>query len=265
MMGLLLWLGLASASDLPTDPAALSAMVVRVEAEIRAGQPSGQLQQRLYRRLADDPALAAAVVPGLPDAVRPAVTLGLSAVRGHASIVKAPRADLPPWTLVEPPPPDELLGYYRAAEARHGVSWSVLAAIHLVETRMGRIRATSTAGALGPMQFMPATWAAYGEGDVTDPRDAIHGAANYLAKSGAARDLDRAIWAYNHHDGYVRAVRDFAAVMEAEPTTYLGFHGWEASYRTVRGWMFLPVGYASQARLPLDVFCAAHGPPWCPG
>jgi len=68
--------------------------------------------------------------------------------------------------IVAPPPADELLGHYRAAGDEFGVDWTYLAAIHLVETRMGRIRGTSTAGAHGPMQFMPATWDAYGEGDV---------------------------------------------------------------------------------------------------
>jgi soluble lytic murein transglycosylase-like protein len=251
------------AQDLPTDPSALAAEIVRVETAVRAGEGLGQRQQRLYRILADDPAVEAAVVPLLPENLRRPVGLGISAVRGHASIVRAPRADLPPWHIVEPPPAGVLRAAYARAATEHGVPWSVLAAIHLVETRMGRIRATSSAGALGPMQFMPATWAAYGRGDVHDPADAIAGAARYLAAMGAARDLERAIWHYNHHDGYVRAVRDFAAVLEAEPEVYTGFHGWEASYRTVRGWMFLPVGYTADGRMSLDAFCAAWPPPWC--
>lgn len=258
------WFAVALADELPTAAAPFAAALTQVETAIRAGAPDGQLQQRMYRRLADDPALATSVLGALPETLRRPVGLGVSAVRGHASIVRTPRVDLPPWTLVAPPSPDELLRYYRAAEQRYGVPWSILAAIHLVETRMGRIRATSTAGALGPMQFMPATWAAYGEGDVHDPEDAILGAANYLAKMGASRDLDRAVWAYNHHEGYVRAVRDFAAVLAAEPITYGAFYGWEASYRTTRGWLFLPVGYASADRMSIDAFCANHPPPWCP-
>ena len=53
------------------------------------------------------------------------------------------------------------------------MDWEVLAAIMLVETRMGRIHSRSSAGAQGPMQFLPATWEAYGlGGDVHDAHDA---------------------------------------------------------------------------------------------
>ena len=61
----------------------------------------------------------------------------------------------------------------------------VLAAVNLVETNFNRNRAVSTAGAQGPMQFLPSTWRAYGMGgDIRDPHDAILGAANYLRASG---------------------------------------------------------------------------------
>ena len=72
---------------------------------------------------------------------------------------------------------------------------------------MGRIRGTSTAGAKGPMQFLPSTWEAYGEGDIEDPDDAIMAAARYLANYGAPADMDRALFAYNHSDHYVRPSR----------------------------------------------------------
>ena len=77
-----------------------------------------------------------------------------------------------------------LLRYYRKAERRFDVSWKVLAAVNFVESAFGRLRNNSTAGAQGPMQFIPSTWAAYGMGgDVEDPHDAIMGAANYLRAS----------------------------------------------------------------------------------
>ena len=67
------------------------------------------------------------------------------------------------------------------------------------------------------MQFMPATWRAYGlGGDVHDRDDAILGAANYLRASGAARDLRAALYAYNHSDRYVDAVATFAAQMRRD-------------------------------------------------
>ena len=104
-------------------------------------------------------------------------------------------------------PARTLLRYYRDAERRFGVDWEVLAAVNFVETGFNRLRSRSSAGAQGPMQFMPATWRAYGlGGDVHDPRDAIVGAANYLRASGAARDLRRALWRYNHSERYVDAV-----------------------------------------------------------
>ena len=99
-------------------------------------------------------------------------------------------------------------------------------AINLVETATGRIRGTSVAGAQGPMQFMPATWAAYGEGDINDPRDAIRGAARYLTANGAPADMAGALWNYNHSDRYVRAVQHYADLIVEHPGAYAGFHGW---------------------------------------
>ncbi|MGH8940013.1 MAG: lytic transglycosylase domain-containing protein, partial [Actinomycetes bacterium] len=79
---------------------------------------------------------------------------------------------------------------------------------------------TSYAGAQGPMQFMPATFAAYGvdgdrdgDVDIQDPADAVFSAANYLCRNGAGRGPDalaRAIWHYNHADWYVQLVLKLA-------------------------------------------------------
>ena len=117
-----------------------------------------------------------------------------------------PQERLPRWRIVPPPPATELLGYYRLAQRRSGVPWTYLAAIHLVETRMGRIRGTSTAGARGPMQFLPSTWDLYGAGgDINDPRDAILAAARLLRHHGAPGDMADALWHYNPSDSYVGA------------------------------------------------------------
>ena len=79
--------------------------------------------------------------------------------------------------------------------------------------RFGQNPGTSSAGAIGWMQFMPATWAKYGvdanvdgKRDPYDPQDAIYGAANYLHASGAPGDWQRAIWAYNHAQWYIDEV-----------------------------------------------------------
>ncbi len=92
------------------------------------------------------------------------------------------------WRTGTAAPAGELLRFYREARRRFGVPVHVLAAVNLVESAFGRLRNTSTAGAQGPMQFIPSTWAAYGMGgNIRDPRDAILGAANYLHASGAPR------------------------------------------------------------------------------
>jgi membrane-bound lytic murein transglycosylase B len=86
------------------------------------------------------------------------------------------------------------------------------------------------------MQFMPATWRAYGlGGDVRDPRDAILGAANYLRASGAARDLRRALWHYNHSQRYVDAVSAFAAQMRRDETIFFAYHAWQVFVKTPSG------------------------------
>ncbi|GAA2614037.1 bifunctional lytic transglycosylase/C40 family peptidase [Actinomadura fulvescens] len=119
-------------------------------------------------------------------------------------------------------PPSYLRWYMGAAHTCPGLSWAVLAAIGKVESDHGRsqlpgIRSGENhAGAGGPMQFLAATWAAYGaDGDHDrrkdryNPADAIHGAANYLCANHASKGgkhLSRAIWHYNHADWYVRKV-----------------------------------------------------------
>jgi hypothetical protein len=111
--------------------------------------------------------------------------------------------------------PPEYLQLYVVAAQKHKLDWAILAAIGKVETDHGRIQggacATSSAGARGPMQFMPATWEAYGNGgDVCSPADAIPAAARYLRASGAPKDYHAALLAYNHAEWYVRKVLDQA-------------------------------------------------------
>jgi cell wall-associated NlpC family hydrolase len=116
-----------------------------------------------------------------------------------------------------------LVLYRKAASACPGLPWTVLAAIGKVETDHGRARRqTSTVGAVGPMQFLPATFAAYahpvppgGARPPTpwDPVDAVYAAARLLCASGArhGRHLAHAIHAYNHSATYVRRVLALAA------------------------------------------------------
>lgn len=110
-------------------------------------------------------------------------------------------------------PPAYLKLYMQAGEG-YGVDWAILAAIGWRETNHGRPNRcpTSSAGARGPMQFMPGTWAGYGEdGDVCDPRDAIPAAARLLKANGAPGDYQRALFAYNPAQWYVDQVLEQAA------------------------------------------------------
>ncbi|GIW07530.1 MAG: hydrolase Nlp/P60 [Dehalococcoidia bacterium] len=104
-------------------------------------------------------------------------------------------------------PPDQLIVMQQVAAASCGVPWPVLAAIAKVESDFGRNMATSSAGAIGYGQFLPSSWAAYGNGgNPYDYRDALPAMARYLCANGAPRDLRAAIWAYNHADWYVDQV-----------------------------------------------------------
>ena len=123
--------------------------------------------------------------------------------------------------------------YKAAGAAAGGVGWEYLAAIHLVETRMGRIKGDSSAGAQGPMQFIPTTWDIYGRGgDITSNADAIPAAARLLRANGAPSDMARALRAYNNSARYVRAVTAYAKQMEADERAYLGYHAWQVYYGT---------------------------------
>jgi peptidoglycan DL-endopeptidase CwlO len=81
-----------------------------------------------------------------------------------------------------------------------------------VESGFGQNDGPSSAGALGPMQFEPSTWALYGDGgNIMDPADAIPAAARLLAANGAPGNLQQAVFAYNHSGSYVTDVLDQAA------------------------------------------------------
>jgi hypothetical protein len=120
--------------------------------------------------------------------------------------------------------PPFLLPIYQAAGSAYGIPWPVLASINRIETDFGRNLNISSAGAIGWMQFMPATWATYGTDanddgirDPYNPADAIFAAARYLKAAGGAEDLRRAIFAYNHADWYVNDVLEGAARIAALP------------------------------------------------
>lgn len=146
---------------------------------------------------------------------------------------------VPPKTrfrLQAPESAGQLMRYYRKAQRRFGIDWEILAAINYVETKFGRVRSASSAGAQGPMQFIPATWDAYGMGgDVHDPHDAIMGAANYLRASGAPGDYRGALFAYNHADAYVTAILRYARQMMRLSRNYFAYYNWQVFVITTAG------------------------------
>lgn len=209
--------------------------------------------QQLYRQLGRNAAWDGDVLANTPEDLKHSVASNAAARREFRSMHSKLSDSLPAWRIVEPPPADQLLAFYQEAEATFGVPWQILAAVNLVETGMGRIRGTSIAGAQGPMQFMPATWAAFGEGgDVNDPHDAIMGAARYLAHNGGGRgEIDTALWNYNHSYRYVRGVKHYASVMEQDPQTFHVFYNWEVVYLSTIGDVWLPAGFEHADRVPV--------------
>jgi cell wall-associated NlpC family hydrolase len=156
-----------------------------------AGKVVGTLAVLLFAPLI----LLLAAFGGLPEAAR---TTGAAAVLDEI-------------------PPDQL-EVMRQVSLQTGIPWQIFAAIAKVESDFGRNMATSSAGAIGYGQFMPATWAAYGtdgNGDgIADPydfHDVIPAMGRYLLANGAPADMPHALYAYNHSWAYVDHVLAYAA------------------------------------------------------
>jgi hypothetical protein len=114
-----------------------------------------------------------------------------------------------------------------AAQYCPGLSWTVLAAIGQIESGDGTNVGPSTAGALGPMQFLPSTWRIWGIdgfGDtgppnIMSPFDAVPSAARLLCADGAGQGgqaLRQAIFDYNHASWYVDEVLTLAGEYAGE-------------------------------------------------
>ncbi|HEX6548672.1 MAG TPA: transglycosylase SLT domain-containing protein [Candidatus Dormibacteraeota bacterium] len=131
--------------------------------------------------------------------------------------------------LEDAAPVDALMGYYRTSGGRWSIEWTFLASINFVESDFGRVNGPSSAGALGPMQFMPSTWAQYGTGDVMNPKDAIEAAARYLRAMGGPGNMDRAIYRYNNDTDYVAAIDGFAAAYRSDPSWAARMYYWSTS------------------------------------
>src|SRR5262249_25492131 len=142
--------------------------------------------QRIELRLSEDPVLATHVVRLLPPRLARDV---LDDVLAHRELARlTPPRPLSAFRPGRAAPVAKLRTWYTEAQRRSGVPWQLLAAVNFVESEFGRLREASVAGAQGPMQFMPSTWATYGRGDVHDPHAAILAAGRFLRAAGAPAD-----------------------------------------------------------------------------
>ena len=180
-------------------------------------------------------------------------------------------------------PPALLDAYIRAASQCVGLPWQVLAGIGKVESNHGRFGGAtigadgrvippiigipldgtnSTAAirdtddgihdgdtvwdrAVGPFQFIPTSWAIFGQdgnGDGNaDPQnmlDAIPSAVAHLCPTGTITDIEAAIFSYNHSLDYVALVLDWA-------TRYTG--PLASAGAVIGGYAYpLPAGFATE-------------------
>lgn len=250
---------------LAPDPAQLADDLVADERALRdPGTPEAALtaaarrEQAAYRAIGRHPEWDATTRGHIPPDLADAYDRNVDARRQLIALTPV-RETLPAWRIEPPAPADELMNYYHQAEAESGVGWNYLAAINFVETRFGSIVGASSAGAQGPMQFLPSTFAGYGQGgDIHSPHDSILAAGRYLAANGFATDRDHAIYGYNHANQYVRAVDDYAALIAADPATFAAYYRWDVYCLTTAGDVLLPIGYDASSPIPAADYVAAH-------
>ena len=155
------------------------------------------------------------------------VTQVTEALGANATVIRLVPAEVSTSLPVDATPtsgrPSSYLQLFQESAAQYcpGLSWTVLAAIGQIESADGQNEGPSTAGALGPMQFLPSTWQTWGTdgfGDtgtpnIMNPFDAVPSAARLLCADGAAsggQGLRTAIFDYNHASWYVDEVLTLA-------------------------------------------------------
>ena len=254
--------------SVPAQPKAAAALLASVEAALRdpstaqADLPDlGHQQQVIYRVLSKDAVRSAAVVAALPLRWRSVAERHLAARREFLRMSRGRGpSTLPAWRIIPPEPAEQLISYYKKAEAATGIEWEVLAAVNLVETGMGRIDGVSVANAQGPMQFLPTTWTepGIGAGDIRDPHDAIQAAARYLVRRGGLKDIRRGLWGYNNSDYYGRAVLLYASLIKDDPRAYTGLYHWEIHFNADAGDLWLPVGYNQPRPIAVKDYLRMH-------
>jgi cell wall-associated NlpC family hydrolase len=170
--------------------------------------------------------LATKIAAGAAGLVLLVAVVAAGAGAGLASLLGG-GSSRPSATATANIPPAMLTLYQQAAATCPGLPWTVLAAIGTVESGNGTSTVpgvhsgANSAGAEGPMQFEPATFAAYDQpvppGGANppspyDPTDAVYAAARDLCANGGENgtDLQAAVFSYNHSDAYVTEILDLA-------------------------------------------------------
>jgi len=136
----------------------------------------------------------------IPDLIGAMASLGTGRGLAFLGRVQSEMGNLGDGVVLWGPSPfalQDIPGSYLALVTKwagiYGIDWTVLAGVLKVECDFGRNCGVSSAGAVGPAQFEPGTWAIYGidgdgdgRKDPLNPADAVAGAANYLKALGAA-------------------------------------------------------------------------------
>jgi Transglycosylase SLT domain len=240
-----LWTGLAAGDMIASNPAGRLLGLSRGSRYLLAGRSAARVRYAGSARLditgvdlLVSPRVSRALglvhrVAALISAPGPSIAALTAAVRrvlGPAGKVVVLRRQQLPGNTVQPGQITSYLQLFQASAAKYcpAMSWTVLAAIGQIESADGANMGPSSAGALGPMQFLPSTWAAWGiDGfgqtgppDIMNPLDAVPSAARMLCADGASAGtesgLRQAVFAYNHADWYVNEVLALAAQYAAD-------------------------------------------------
>jgi Transglycosylase SLT domain len=218
--------GLVAGSQYPVSAGTSTRLTVGAQAPVGISGVDGIVDQARGRQLGLVRNIA--VLVNAP-ATSPLtlVTQVKKALGGNTTVIRLVPAEVSTSLPVDATPstgqPDSYLQLFQESAARYcpGLSWTVLAAIGQIESADGQNMGPSTAGALGPMQFLPSTWAIWGTdgfGDtgppnIMNPYDAVPSAARLLCADGAAnggQGLRAAIFGYNHAAWYVNEVLTLA-------------------------------------------------------